>query len=190
MFINTTASLTCVAYGLPFPSITWNKSGTAVSNSSLTSIYEETKSENGVSFVRSVLEICGSDLTDSGEYSCTADNGITSDSSNFMITVVTVQGKNTLNYPSTNASSFSLFGTSSSEIIVYPELVTHVDAGTTTVLTCLAHGYPLPSFTWTRAGSDLSNDSRITVLEEQVTEGTYCFCKIYPTNLQCNTVRQ
>ena len=98
MFINTTASLTCVAYGLPFPSITWNKNGTAVSNSSLTSIYEETKSENGVSFVRSVLEICGSDLTDSGEYSCTADNGITSDSSNFMITVVTVQGKNTFKY--------------------------------------------------------------------------------------------
>ena len=60
---------------------------------------------------------------------------------------------------------------------MYPEPVTHVVAGTTTVLTCLAHGDPLPSFTWTRAGSDLSNDSRITVLEEQVTEGTYVFVK-------------
>ena len=60
---------------------------------------------------------------------------------------------------------------------MYPEPVTRVYAGTTTVLTCLAHGDPLPSFTWTRAGSDLSNDSRITVLEEHVTVGTNVFVK-------------
>ena len=56
--------------------------------------------------------------------------------------------------------------------------MTQVDAGSAASLTCVAYGEPIvPSITWSRNDGDLSNDSRITVLNEIVAEGGVRFAK-------------
>ena len=62
--------------------------------------------------------------------------------------------------------------------MVHPEIVAEVNAGGGASLTCVAYGEPtVPSITWSRNSGDLSNDSRITVLEEIVAEGGVRFAK-------------
>ena len=53
----------------------------------------------------------------------------------------------------------------------------NIDAGTSSVLTCLAYGDPLPTIAWTRDGGDLTNSTRITIFDEVVSEGTATFVK-------------
>lgn len=77
----STNTLTCVAYADPVgPSINWSLNGTDLSNSSLVTISEKTVSEGGVTFTKSVLQICS--LEEFDQYKCEAASRGTTDSAN------------------------------------------------------------------------------------------------------------
>ena len=61
------------------------------------------------------------------------------------------------------------------QIVIRPNQTTNVDAGNTIVAVCVAYGDPNPSITWSRGGTVLSNDSRVTIYEEVVTENGVMF---------------
>ena len=88
---NTIISV-CVAYGDPNPSITWSRGDAVVSNDSRVTIYEELVTENGVTFVQSIIEVCSAEETDAGQYSCFAENAFGNDTAVIELTV-NAQGK-------------------------------------------------------------------------------------------------
>ena len=82
-----TITFACVAYGDPNPSISWNRGDTLLSNGTRVTIYEELVTENGVTFVQSILELCSAEEADAGQYSCFADNTLGNDTESFELTV-------------------------------------------------------------------------------------------------------
>ena len=50
-----------------------------------------------------------------------------------------------------------------------------ITAGHTGTFVCVAYGYPVPSLTWERDGTPLSNQSRSTIYEELVVENQLTF---------------
>ena len=86
----------CVGTGFPQPSISWTFNDDLLQNGSSSSrvlIYEELTEENGVTFVRSILEVCSVNVFDSGLYQCTVANRLVNATSNFTLTVNFVEGK-------------------------------------------------------------------------------------------------
>jgi len=81
-------NFTCVAYGIPNPSVSWKKDNTLLSNASRVTIYEQLLTENGVTLVQSTLELSSAEETDAGQYSCFADNTLGNDNASFVLTVV------------------------------------------------------------------------------------------------------
>ena len=81
--------LTCIAYGKPSPSISWQRNGENLTDSSLKFRVTETNVlVEDIVFVKSVLLLCNVSELNSGDYSCTADNAIQGSSSdNFSVTV-------------------------------------------------------------------------------------------------------
>ena len=75
--------LTCVGYGVPSPGMMWQKDGVELSSNSRVNIYSTEVEVGGISFVQASLEICSTEQTDKGTYSCTATN---------------VEGSNTLSF--------------------------------------------------------------------------------------------
>lgn len=77
-----TVRMTCVAHGIPVPSISWVSNGvnlTALSTSGLSSrfrVLTTVMTVNGTDFRVSTFEICNAGSSDSREYQCTAQNGI------------------------------------------------------------------------------------------------------------------
>ena len=84
-----TLTLSCVGYGNPLPSVFWSRSGTnqVLTNSSQISIFEETLSESGVTFVKSILQVCNVQPNMTGEYSCTSQNELGNETATFELTV-------------------------------------------------------------------------------------------------------
>ena len=87
-----TVFLVCVAIGTPLPSISWTHSDTGNRYESGTDdgmhrVNEETVMVEGVEFVRSVLEICGIEMDDAGQYQCEAENSAGLSYASFNITV-------------------------------------------------------------------------------------------------------
>ena len=82
-----TISFTCVAFGDPVPSITWNKGDTELVNDSRVTIYESVVSSNGVTFMQSILVLCGAEQADAGEYSCFTENTFGNGSVDFVLSV-------------------------------------------------------------------------------------------------------
>ena len=70
-----TMVLHCVSYGFPLPSISWVQNGTTLANDSLTSINQNLVTVGGVTFVKSSLEVCSTEDSDS-YYRCNIENGI------------------------------------------------------------------------------------------------------------------
>ena len=68
----STAVLACVGYG--GPSVTWSKDGVMLANNSRITIYDSQVTEGGFTFAKSILEICGAQDTDSGQYSCSIES--------------------------------------------------------------------------------------------------------------------
>ena len=83
-------SLTCVAYGIPIPSISWNNRSTLLRNGSRVTIYEVLLTENGVTFVQSILQLCGAVEADTGQYSCFTNNTLGNDTAPFDLTVSSI----------------------------------------------------------------------------------------------------
>ena len=69
--------LTCVGYGVPQPSISWERDGeTITEDGSKFHRVESALVVEGSVFVRSSLLLCNTSQTDSGNYSCSASNTI------------------------------------------------------------------------------------------------------------------
>ena len=94
--------LTCVAYGLPVPAITWtttdgrNLTAEAIAggNANKVRITARNVTVNGTVFLVSVLELCTADASDSKTYRCSASNGVSGDpiaksSAEFAVNVIT-----------------------------------------------------------------------------------------------------
>jgi len=76
-----------VAYGDPNPAISWNRGDIVLSNDSRFSIYEVLVTEDGVTFVQSILALCSAEEADAGQYSCFAENTLGNDTASFVLTV-------------------------------------------------------------------------------------------------------
>ena len=82
---SSTLSFACAGYGVPSPTIVWQKDGAILSDqpSSGTAIQQSSVVKGGVTFVKSILQVCGGNSV--GEYNCTVQNSIGYESSNFHI---------------------------------------------------------------------------------------------------------
>lgn len=71
--VGNTVILTCVGFGSRYnPSVTWNREGMTVFNTSTVRVYNEVVVVGGKQFVLSNLELCGISMDDAGLYSCSA----------------------------------------------------------------------------------------------------------------------
>ena len=89
----STAVLACVGYG--GPTVTWSKDGVMLANNSRITIYDSQVTEGGFTFAKSILEICGAQDTDSGQYSCSIESESGSqlnDSATFELSVTPTDG--------------------------------------------------------------------------------------------------
>ena len=69
------------------------------------------------------------------------------------------------------SSTYFHFFVESAQIAITSDNVT-MDAGNTVMFACVGYGTPDPDITWTRGGNQLTNDSSLfTIYEELVTEG-------------------
>ena len=82
-----TITFVCVASGDPNLSISWNRGGTALSNNSRITIFDELLTENGMTFVQSILTLSSAEEADAEQYSCFADNTLGNDTESFVLTV-------------------------------------------------------------------------------------------------------
>ena len=88
-----TSVLTCVAYGVPLPSLVWLSDGIPLNTSSAkvmeTVVVER---EKRVPAFMSVLELCKTVNSNESTYSCFAENVNGSDVFNTEVTVISTQG--------------------------------------------------------------------------------------------------
>ena len=97
-----TVLLTCVAYGDQPLSISWSREGSVLMNDSQRiTIYEEEVEEGGITFIQSILQICSTESSDAGVYSCIAANEAGNDTATFELTVTPPEGVWTRCYSST-----------------------------------------------------------------------------------------
>ena len=82
-----TVILTCVAYGVSHPDVTWSKGGAEIFNTTRMIVYSTRLEKGGVPFTHATLEICGVELGDAGMYSCQSSNQNGSDTRSFDLIV-------------------------------------------------------------------------------------------------------
>lgn len=93
-----TIVMACVGSGSPTPSLNWSRNGMELTNNSRLTIYNELVTENGVTFIESILEICSIGEADAGEYTCGVANQAGSDTVTVQITVTESGGECDINY--------------------------------------------------------------------------------------------
>ena len=93
-----TIVMACVGSGSPTPSLNWSRNGMELTNSSRFTIYNELVTENGVTFIESILEICSIGEADAGEYTCAVANQAGSDAVTVQITVTESGGECDIDY--------------------------------------------------------------------------------------------
>ena len=77
-------------------------------------------------------------------------------------------------YGSSNIDSINLLDAAPPQVVISPRNTT-VEAGSTTVLSCVGFGDPIPNVTWTRGATELSNGSRTTIYERLVSSNGMMF---------------
>ena len=139
--------MVCVAYDIPLPNIIFTHNGTLVDNttSSRIIVHNEAFTERGVNFARSTLQICSLDLTNVGEYSCIATNG--------------------LGNPDTQSWNLQLITIPSPPEIIIASSSRTVDYGSSVTMSCTSTGFPLPTVTFSLNGVQVRNSSTICVTE-------------------------
>lgn len=85
----STVLLTCIVYGDPIPDIYWLNDTSLIANTTDIMVYQEVITDWGVTFSRSILEVCSVDLSDEANYSCAANNSVGDESAFFSLTVLT-----------------------------------------------------------------------------------------------------
>ena len=88
----TSALLVCVASGYPLPSIMWSAIGGTINETEI-SIYTEILMQGGLTFIKSVLEICSVGKNSVTNYQCTAESSASNDTVQFELLVATLGGK-------------------------------------------------------------------------------------------------
>ena len=74
VIIGNTASVQCTVFGVPTPDISWEMNGSPLEDGGRVDISEETVYENTT--ISSTLLISNVTLSDNGQYTCVADNGV------------------------------------------------------------------------------------------------------------------
>lgn len=77
-------ALTCVAMGLPLPTVTWLRDGVSLNSGGSINITERVFS---TTFVTSILDLCDTELNDTGLYECVTSNSLGMHSLQFDLTV-------------------------------------------------------------------------------------------------------
>ena len=84
-------ALTCAAYGIPVPEISWSRRDligvNLLEDTNTTNITSESFEEGGVTFISSTLFLCSSEVLSTAELSCTAANNISSETEYFTVSV-------------------------------------------------------------------------------------------------------
>jgi len=73
------------------------------------------------------------------------------------------------------------------EVVIHPSQTTNTIAGTTTVLTCVGYGVPVPSINWSRNGTILSNSSQILIHTKLSVEDDSGVTYVHSVLTLCNT---
>ena len=167
-----TVRMTCAAYGIPAPSISWSRGKGDLASliqdpESGVTVYSKTLTVNGTDFTVSILEICGVDpKSHTDQYSCMAANGVGG------------QGV------AASQAAFFLSVTGSPvvppSIVVRPPKNTTVDYGITIEAVCVAYGNPVPDVAWSKRGdscSNISSSSSTKIYNEVVTYNGISFRK-------------
>ena len=81
----STTVLACVGYGSP--SVTWSKDGAVLVNNSQVTIFEDLVTRGGLTFTKSVLQLCDTQDVNSGPYSCSIESIQMNDSATFELSV-------------------------------------------------------------------------------------------------------
>ena len=158
--------LICIGFGIPNVQLTWTHYGQIVSNSPTTFVIQDAFFQAGRAFQQSFLHICGPDVTQSGPYTCTVNNGqVTLNAS----TQLTVRSEFFFTF-FYRINSFVLFhGITAAGYIQLVAISDHVtlSEGETTILTCLGYGQPDVELMWTFNDENITNSSVVTVYEDQ-----------------------
>jgi len=77
----------CTTTGFPIPTLSWYHNGNLLANYSRTVIQDKIVVNGGVIFLASTLEICSTHASDSGTYSCIAENRLGTDSFDFEVDI-------------------------------------------------------------------------------------------------------
>ena len=85
MVVGETAELQCTAFGVPAPSISWETQGTVLRSGEHINIIEG-ESTGNISI--STLTISDVALSDDGQFTCVADNGVGSAVTSFLHLII------------------------------------------------------------------------------------------------------
>ena len=88
----TTTFLSCVAFGHPFPEITWTRLGNNFTNMSAFTVSQTLITVNQVTLAKSTLKVCRIQEVEPSLFTCTANTGYGSDSIDFEIDVHSIGG--------------------------------------------------------------------------------------------------
>lgn len=146
--LNSTALITCIAYGDPVPTITWTKDSMQLMNTTESDdgviIYNTVESQGDLVFARSVLQVCFVDDDETGVYSCVATSSLGRATQDITLTYT--------------------------EIVASPDDSVAYRGGTVT-MSCIAIGTPLPQINWMRNGETLSDATdSVSISNRMVTQ--------------------